>query len=110
MARFSRSDVNARAAASLKNFITNEVGTSVRTFAGFAGIPASTLRHFINNTSQSSSARHHKRGPYQSTLVSLLKLNLPDELRAHLLDAIEYDNRVVRAHLVSAHDSIPVQS
>lgn len=111
MSVFSRSYVNARAASSLKKFITDELGLSILTFATVARVPASTLRYFLNNTSEGSAARRHKRGPYQqSKLRLLLNLNLPQELRAHLLDAIDYDDRIVKTRLSIYHNADSVLS
>jgi hypothetical protein len=88
-----RQDVNAKAARLLDRFIRDQ-GLSRSEFAAGAEVKESSLNYFLHNDSESVSARRHTRGPYRETLAPILELDLPEELREALLDAIHFKERV----------------
>jgi hypothetical protein len=88
-----RQDVNAKAARLLDRFIRDQ-GLSRSEFAEGAEVKESSLNYFLHNDSESVSARRHTRGPYRETLAPILELDLPEELREALLDAIHFKERV----------------
>lgn len=88
-----RSEVNRKAAERLDEF-RRQLGASVRAFAEHVDVPESTLRYFLGNRSTSYDARRHGRGPNRETFRSLLEF-LPDDVREDVLDAIEFETRVV---------------
>jgi hypothetical protein len=89
-----RSETNAKAAEALRGYISL-LGMAESEYAAHAGVPWSSLRLFLGNASKAPNARRHKRGPYAQTLAPLLKMNLPNEVRDALLDAIEFDKRIL---------------
>ena len=93
----SRSAVNAKAARLLSQFIYAPP-LSVREFAELVygdRRKESSLRNFLANASSNPNARRHTRGPYAKTLLPILNLHLPQELRDALLDVIYYKERVL---------------
>ena len=93
----SRKEVNEHAARSVLRWIES-LDVSRRGFAEIVSMSPSTLALFLRDCS--SYGTGHARGPRYRTMKPLLDCEIPASVREAILDAIYYEDRVLKPALM----------